>query len=1086
MTLTLPNHPPRHSKINLTGLFVNTPKLYIIAQKHHKIFNMSSKEENDDDEIEQDETNEPSKRTNQEKRAIQAVHLFAAYATYFTIQNTTKISTFTDSDDIEKINQSDKKLLKKHLEKYYEIYKKNIFFNYNIDTNYLKLPPNYTRINDLNKLYYIFIKINNDNNFRNLIAHQINFKTTIKENIVLQDKEIRLGEKTFMYSGTQCIHCNNSLKINAIFGPGKQSQARKGRIAIAYSDHAPPTICTSYIKKCENCNISYSYGIIRNKTSGHIMRLNLKERDYFEVSPETYIHKNLFTYMTASVIQGSQSIENFVHAQNQRWETEKTRILLQTDQLGRRSVLDLDYNRVIHSFYMYHFQRYLKDYINKDVSLSKDDLNEIEKRKKSKPKHKKQPGTSNNASNKNVSSTNTSNNVLNKNVSRTNTSNIALAPNVTSTENDDETKLIKSMTLCGSEEFKFLWHKYKNEITNGPIPYIKTVPIKDNTYHHGHFIVYGDGNQKIKRWRCSMPQSIIQYLILINNNSNSNNNYTTKTQTYDKKIYKIKHNNFCCSHSPISGAKDTDGFMTCNDHTNILIEHPQFEIKKENINEFIQWYHITDKIDKINKINISGQNEEKTVRRAILLSRWTTLLNKIDKKDEKKWVEIRNKINKALQPLPINNYSRNNRSKTNANINESIEMENDDTFLTNLENTLEESNINPGILSTVASQSRDTFNDNIEISQNLVYIAEKGCRKETAMRSATGCQINGVNAFFTCSGFCISLKEELYRETPTQIVLETPKLFTSHKDSIKYYERIAAFGYDMACNILKTLIALSEEDALTDEQKKFWKPIMNRLFIDAFHISSHRLSICKEDSKEGILHPKLKKFKDILTGLPKKKKINHQIVEQFWKELNKQLYMKALSEEKFAFFLILKREYHNKKQKEKLEKKGYTFIEIDNITVLRSFNASEVPTKLLTIDQLRQSNAIPLSKPVLNSNLMIVPRQQSHKKIINTLHTLPSYPLSQSSINAVFQLAEKNINKNENKPNKKKQINNQKNAHNNNKKKNQSKRKKNQNKQIKNKKKRTKNQNKQTKNPKKRIQEAPHRNAKRRRMNKNK
>ena len=1025
---------------------------------------MSSKEENDDDndEIEQDETNEQSKRTNKEKRAIQAVHLFAAYATYFTIQNTTKISTYTDTDGIEKINASDKLLLKKHLEKYYEIYKKNIFFNYNIDTDWLKLPSKYTRINDLNKLYYIFIKINNDKNFRALITHQINFKTTIKENIVLQDEEIRLGEKTFMYAGTQCIKCDNSLKINANFGTGQQSQTRKGRIAIAYSDHAPPTICTSYIKKCENCDISYSYGIIRNKKSGHIMRLNLRERDYFEVSPETYIHKNLFTYMTASVIGGSQSIENFVHAQNQRWEIEKEIILLQTDQLGRRDTLNLDYNRVIHSFYMYHLQRYLKEYIGKDISLSKDDLNAIQKRKKSKPRHKKQSGTSNNASNKNVSSTNTSNN-------------IALAPNVTSTENDDETKLIKSMTLCGSEEFKFLWHKYKNEITNGPIPYIENVPIKDNDYHHGHLIVYGDGNQKIKRWRCSTPQSIIQYLISLNYNSNSNNNYTTKTQTYDKKIYKIQHNNFCCPHSPISGAKDTDGFMTCNDHTNILIQHPHFKIEKENINEFIQWYHIKDKIDKIKKINNSDQNDEKNVRKATLLSRWTSLLNKIDKKYQNKWDAIRKKVYKALQPLPINNNSRNNRSKTNANINESVEWEKDNIFLRNMENTIEESNIHPGILSTIASQSRDTFNDNIEISQNLVDVAEKGCRKETAMRSATGCQINGVNAFFTCSGFCISLKEELWRETPTQIVLETPKLFTSHKDSIKYYERITGFGYDMACNILKTLIALSEENALTDEQKKFWKPIMNRLFIDPFHISSHKLSICKEDSKEGILHPKLKKFKNILTGLPKKQKINHQIVEQFWKELNKQLYMKALSEEKFAFFLILKRENHNEQQMQKLKKKGYTFTNINDITVLRSFNASEVPTKLLTMDQLRQNNSIPLSKPALNSNLMIVPRQQLHKKIINTLHTSPSYPLSPSSINAVFQHAEKNVNKNQNKSNKKKQINNQKNAHNNNNKKHQSKRKTNKNKQ-------NQNQNKPTENTKKRKKKQQHRTKKRRKI----
>ena len=80
---------------------------------------MSSKEENDveNDQIEQDETKEQSKKTHKEKRTIEAVHLYAAYATYFTMQDTTKLLTSYHNNNRENVNETDKKIGKKTFNK---------------------------------------------------------------------------------------------------------------------------------------------------------------------------------------------------------------------------------------------------------------------------------------------------------------------------------------------------------------------------------------------------------------------------------------------------------------------------------------------------------------------------------------------------------------------------------------------------------------------------------------------------------------------------------------------------------------------------------------------------------------------------------------------------------------------------------------------------------------------------------------------------------------------------------------------------------------------------------------------------------
>ena len=64
-----------------------------------------------------------------------------------------------------------------------------------------------------------------------------------------------------------------------------------------------------------------------------------------------------------------------------------------------------------------------------------------------------------------------------------------------------------------------------------------------------------------------------------------------------------------------------------------------------------------------------------------------------------------------------------------------------------------------------------------------------------------------------------------------------------------------------------------------------------------------------------------------------------QIVEQFWRPLNKMTFLRSLSEQNFRFMLFLKQKYHNWKQKQQLIKKGYSFISINEFDTLRkTFN----------------------------------------------------------------------------------------------------------------------------------------------------
>lgn len=859
-----------------------------------------------------------------QNRCFKLSHVFASYAVYHNIVNQQLHQSRINDNGVLQVVESDRKMIKKMLIEYFKLYDRNLLFNTIINEAQIKLPiTQYKKINDDNKLQYLYVKILNDDEFRNKIAHQVNFMHTIENNIIVNNNSIRLGELTFQYNGNKCIDCNGVLHNHSQFGTSDNAQKRKGKIAIAYPDVGPPKICVSYTKKCVECNIEYSYGIKRNKNTKYIERLSLDDKDYFEITTFTYVHKKLFESIRHHLLGSAIPLCEYVDLYNKRYYDYMNEIHQQSVDFGKRNSLSLNYNRVKDSFWMYCLQIYVKEYINKNISLTKNEREKITKQK-------------------NMTTT------------------ILKGSNFDKKSDDDDFPA-KCMSLSSKEEFQFLWRKYKNELEEAKVPFIDKVPVKKDKkehifYHPGHFIGYGDGSEGSKRWSCPTPSSIIQY---------SHIQSGVKHDELYNRRYMVKHHYYHCECSIIRGTGNHKSCTLCLRHTIFLMD--EFKMQKNEINKFILWYKIRDNIEKLkNKLTLN--DEEKNYKQTLKISKLEHLLAQIEKNEKNrknidKWKNIRNKVYTTIHQSSSNNTNKNRmcKQKTKANINECIEIIKDTECLENHDIILGEMN-ECQILNDILPENRDEFNRDIlldDISSNT----EKGCRKESNIIPAASAQTKGINGWFTCSGFCIKLREEIYKETATQIVIETAKAFTCHSSIRKYFDRLTAIGYDMMCNVNSTFRSLFTNNLLNANENKFWLELQHRLFIDIWHICTHKNRLCQQNHQTGIFHPKLDKFRNILHNIDSNMKINHQVVEQFWKSLNQYKYLRSLSAEKFQFFLLLKREYHNRQRIIQLKNEGWSFIDINNINPLRQYQDLNVSQTLPELSELIQKNQIPLLTP---------------------------------------------------------------------------------------------------------------------------
>ena len=69
-----------------------------------------------------------------------------------------------------------------------------------------------------------------------------------------------------------------------------------------------------------------------------------------------------------------------------------------------------------------------------------------------------------------------------------------------------------------------------------------------------------------------------------------------------------------------------------------------------------------------------------------------------------------------------------------------------------------------------------------------------GCRKGKNAPTPDCGHTGGVNGWFTANGFILKLKENVCRETTTEIIKDTFELFTASLCSIMFYQIMTIFG----------------------------------------------------------------------------------------------------------------------------------------------------------------------------------------------------------------------------------------------------------------------------------------------------
>ena len=139
-----------------------------------------------------------------------------------------------------------------------------------------------------------------------------------------------------------------------------------------------------------------------------------------------------------------------------------------------------------------------------------------------------------------------------------------------------------------------------------------------------------------------------------------------------------------------------------------------------------------------------------------------------------------------------------------------------------------------------------------------------GCRSGANTIRPSQHRTGGILCCSTVSGFIVHLTENVHRETPTEVLIETVDAFTTKPSHIDYLERMEGIGYDNMCNLLSRIYSLGTKELLTHEQAYFWHEMRCRAFVDSFHISTHKCKLCQKDSNYCTLHPHLPKFQNVL------------------------------------------------------------------------------------------------------------------------------------------------------------------------------------------------------------------------------
>lgn len=243
----------------------------------------------------------------------------------------------------------------------------------------------------------------------------------------------------------------------------------------------------------------------------------------------------------------------------------------------------------------------------------------------------------------------------------------------------------------------------------------------------------------------------------------------------------------------------------------------------------------------------------------------------------------------------------------------------------------------------------------------------------------------------TESGFIMGFEENVNPESPTYGLLTLIDYMKRNKD---YYERMSACGYDISCGVYKRCKTLFSKKIIRDiNVKSIIATILPISYIPKFHAKGHKKDICKHKDGVGYFHPKLTKFKQVLTNITDssnekadKDDCNGEIVEQTWKQWNKLRFMFGMNKRSFNWTMLQWKLLYNKRNMMRLKHKGFRFVPIGNVLKIRSFETNsdmvEFPDKKDMIANVQKAKLSDTSIQIAGqTRLLDQPRNRDPKRL---------------------------------------------------------------------------------------------------------
>ena len=803
----------------------------------------------------------------------------------------------------------------------------------------------------------------------------------------VNEKGARTANGIMMYQGNECLECGGILNI--VY---RNTDHTKGSLAIAYHKTSAPKLCLSYQKKCNKCDVYFNHNRIdyTDKTTVKDKRnctllLDPEAFEYYSISgkaSQNYIHRSIYNSIrNHQFCNKPQSIMTWTEHYNFDWKHEYDKLAKIENIHALSPSMELGYAYILKYFYFFALLcriRDLEDYgsimingkkIKIALKITDEDKTAIKKDK--------------NALN------NTNNNNTNK----------------------------EQAVRGANDYFRFYMRKYHKELIATAVKELKQVPVRigvsgEIEIFPGWFIVYGDGGEKINRLRCAYPAilSKLDYMLKLLENGEYEKAKASNDVEKDNEDIDLVINNdakkysaqryYECEASPYFNdtKNDRKSYKCCKHHIAKMVDHG---MELSDITKFISWYQIHATLAKMTNTNVA-----KTIKATYTIT--DESLKSINTKHKKRQNDLEAKSMTFAKDNPelqkkfmnfvddiykkVNDFRRRahldrrckeiGKARTDGN----VVGDKRQALYDKLRNILGDYDFDTDVVDEIINANSISVIDllNLEFNYDRYMEKHKGCRKVKNITGAVTAKTKGLNVLMNCSGIIIKLREEIVRETPTAVILDIAESCTNNKTSLNYANRIEAIGYDMICRIYHHLKALVKNERLSAEYEVFWCDMINRAFVDIWHILHHTDELCQED---GTFHPKLPKFQNILYNINRlMDRVNDIIAEQFWATMNATTQLKAMTQEKFTLFLLEKRDYHNQAKYDDIKKDGWTFIPIEWFTTIRDIKkAAKSEVTLPSEIKLKEENNVKLKRVEIKADKM-----QDVRRLIVKAKTIPN------------------------------------------------------------------------------------------------